>query len=164
MIEALWYKVEAAAIDTVQTARTNTVGCLTFRKDHRFLLIDLPSGRTLHYAEPLLLPGKFGKEQISYHGMNQTSKKWELVPTYGGKLVENIIQAIARDCLAVTMFRLAQANLRIVMHVHDEVVIESMDPERDLQISLNIMAEPIPWAIGLPLKGEGFISPYYKKE
>jgi DNA polymerase len=109
---------------------------------------------------------RFGSESVIYEGMNQTTKKWEAVETYGGKLVENIVQAIARDCLAYAMLRLDAEGYRIVMHVHDEAVIEA--PEAGAEAALinacQIMGEAIPWAPGLPLRADGYITPYYKKD
>ena len=98
--------------------------------------------------------------------MNQTTKKWEKVYSYGGKLAENIVQAIARDCLAFSMLRLSEEGHELVMHVHDEAIDETPKAEaaERLDNMLRIMSEEIPWAPGLPLKAEGFISDYYKKE
>jgi DNA polymerase len=120
------------------------------------LLIWLPSGRAIVYQNPQILEG--GK--ISYMGMNQTSKAWLRQETYGGKLVENIVQAVARDCLAVSMVRLAEAGYTIAMHVHDEVVAEG----GDLEEACRTMGEPIEWAPGLVLRADGYTCGYYVKE
>jgi DNA polymerase len=96
--------------------------------------------------------------------MNQTTKTWETVETYGGKLVENIVQAIARDCLAESMLSLDAAGYRIVMHVHDEVVIETDGSKGSLKDVIAIMSRPISWAKGLPLKADGYETYYYKKD
>jgi DNA polymerase len=94
---------------------------------------------------------------------NQTTKKWGLTDTWGGKLVENITQAVARDCLAEMLIRLRHKGMIAVFHVHDEVIVE-VDREDDLQTILDIMAQPLDWAPGLPLKGAGFCADYYQKD
>jgi DNA polymerase len=96
-------------------------------------------------------------------GPDQKTGKWSLISTYGGKLVENIVQAIARDCLAVSLMRVEQAGYDTVLHVHDEIGIESDQPE-DLEKVLDLMAEPVPWAPGLPLKAAGFTTDFYMKD
>ena len=100
---------------------------------------------------------------IHYYTVGQQTKKWEVTSTYGGKMTENIVQAIARDCLAVTLKRIDKKGLQTVFHVHDEVIIDApMDTTVDSICEL--MAEPISWAPGLILKGDGFESDYYKKD
>ena len=123
--------------------------------------VKLPSGRSLAYVEPTLEDGK-----ISFMGMNQVTRRWEKVTTWGGKLTENIVQAIARDCLVETMKSLKQKGLIVNMHVHDEIIVEVPENEGDekLQEIYSIMAQPIRWAQGLILKGDGFTSKYYKKD
>ena len=106
-----------------------------------------------------------GREHITYAGVNQETKKWARQETYGGKLVENVVQAIARDCLAETMMKVYKAGYTIVMHVHDELIADV--PESDTEapeIIAGIMKEPIEWAPGLPLKGEGYETKFYKKD
>jgi DNA polymerase len=127
-----------------------------------FLTITLPVGRKLFYPHPFLAPGKFGNDALHYMGVAQGSKKWSTIPTFGGKLVENVVQAIARDCLAEVLLRLNAAGYRTVFHVHDEAVVEH--PADALPDILSMMAESIPWAPGLLLKGDGFVSDFYKKE
>lgn len=170
-IVSLWWAMQNAAIDTIKTCKPNVVGVggkITFRReiDHRggadFLTMELPSGRKLFYAHPRLGTNKWGGESIAYMGMNQTSKKWGLLETYGGKLVENCIQAIARDCLAVAIMRVHSAGHKIVFHVHDELVCEVQEGELDS--ICKIMSEPIDWAPGLLLTASGFANDYYKKE
>ena len=144
---------------------------LTFRKEadadtkQEFLTIELPSGRKLFYAHPFLAPAKNfpDRQSLHYWGVNQTSKKWAQTDTWGGKLVENITQAVARDCLAETLVRLREKGMIAVFHVHDELIIE-VDDESGLQTMLDVMASPIDWAPGLPLRGDGFICDYYRKE
>ena len=96
--------------------------------------------------------------------MEQSSRQWVRISTYGGKLTENIVQAVARDCLAEAMLRLDKAGCRIVMHVHDEIVIDAPNGFGSLEDVLNIMGQPIPWAKGLKLKAEGFESQFYRKD
>lgn len=149
----------------------NTGAAIRFRHEadpitnQDFLTVELPSGRKLFYAHPKLLPAKKFPERESIHYMStsQTTKKWGLTDTWGGKLVENITQAVARDCLAETLIRLRHRQMIAVFHVHDEVIVEINDPN-DLDIILGIMAEPIDWAPGLPLKGAGFTCDYYQKD
>ena len=144
---------------------------LTFRRegdpntDQNFLTVELPSGRKLFYAHPFLAPAKNfpDRQSLHYWGMNQTSKKWAQTDTWGGKLVENITQAVARDCLAETLIELRKRQMIAVFHVHDEVIVE-VDREDDLDTILDVMAAPIEWAPGLPLKGAGFICEYYQKD
>jgi DNA polymerase len=106
-----------------------------------------------------------GREQIVYMGVNQTTKQWQEVETYGGKLVENVVQATARDCLAVAMTRVAAMGYRIVMHVHDEMIVDVPKEDRDALERINgAMSDPIPWAPGLPLKGDGYECDFYRKD
>lgn len=90
-----------------------------------FLTVQLPSGRKLYYCRPFLKENQFGKTAIHYHTMGQQTRKWEVTSTYGGKMTENIVQAIARDCLAATLERIAARGLQVVFHVHDEVIIDA---------------------------------------
>lgn len=166
----LWYSVENAAINVVKTGRPAGVHGLIFalEGDHTtgqfFLTITLPSGRKLYYAKPFLSPNQWGNDSLHYYGMNQTSKKWEVVDTYGGKLVENCVQAIARDCLAENIERLEAAGFPVVFHVHDEVVIDVENEKADLDVVCQIMSQPIAWAPGLPLKADGWVGSYYTKD
>jgi DNA polymerase len=171
----LWYAVENTALEVMRTGQPGGLrGVMIalegdFENGQNFLTITLPSGRKLFYAKPFLAANQWGNDSIHYYGMDQTTKKWSVMDTYGGKLVENIVQAIARDCLAVAMWRLTEAGFTIVMHVHDEVVLDEPDlgPEKREQYfktACDIMGQPIPWAPGLLLKADGFTSNYYKKE
>jgi len=169
-IVRLWYALENAAIGVVQTGRPAGVRGLLFAlegdraTDQFFLTITLPSGRKLFYAKPFLSPNQWGNDSLHYYGMNQTSKKWEVVDTYGGKLVENCVQAIARDCLAVNIERLEASGYSVVFHVHDEVVIDSSAEQTDLDVVCSIMGQLIPWAPGLPLKADGWVGSFYTKD
>ena len=133
--------------------------------DQKFMTIELPAGRKLFYARPFLAPAKNfpDRESLHYWSVNQTSKKWSETDTWGGKLVENITQAVARDCLAETLIALNHKRMNPVFHVHDEVIVE-VDREDELQAILDVMAQPLDWAPGLPLKGAGFTCEYYQKD
>jgi DNA polymerase len=165
----LWYSLEAAAIQVMETGQSVGVKGLIFaRESHHdtaqdFFTIQLPSGRKLYYAKPFLKENDFGKSALHYWGMDQVKKKWTVLNTYGGKLTENIVQAIARDCLAVAMVRVEQAGYETVLHVHDEMGIECDSPYELDQI-LDIMAQPINWAPGLLLKADGYTTTFYKKD
>ena len=128
-----------------------------------YMTVKLPSGRKLFYNEPHLTENRFGKQAVHYVGLNQTTKKWSTDSTYGGKLTENIVQAIARDCLAVTLERVIAAGYKPVMHIHDEIVIDATQ-DQNLDDVNEIFAQPIEWAPGLLLKGAGFESDYYMKD
>lgn len=164
-IVKLWKDINNAAIKAVTESKAIEKG-ITFQIANNCLLITLPSGRNLSYVNPKVIPGKFGSDALSYEGLNQQTKKWERTDTYGGKLVENIIQAIARDCLAHSMIKLTDADYGIVMHIHDEVVIEvpTGTADESLKQICKIMGESITWANGLRLKADGYITDYYKKD
>lgn len=163
-ITNLWWDVENAAMGSVDDKLpTKLQHGLLFTYDSDMLFITLPSGRRLTYMRPQIeLDHKHRKSIITYEGYEQG--KWSRLHTYGPKLVENIVQAIARDCLAEAMLRVHAAGYKIVMHVHDEVVLETQKGEGDLDAVCNIMALPLKWAPGLPLPAAGFITPYYKKD
>lgn len=168
-IVGLWARVDKLTTYTVETAQPTYLSGITFRleggndTDQRALTIELPSGRKLFYQSPHIGKNRFGRPSIHYMGTNQTTRKWEDHETYGGKLVENIVQAIARDCLAMTLERVIAAGYKPVMHIHDEIVIDAT-PDQKLDDVNAIFAEPIPWAPGLPLRGAGFESSYYMKD
>lgn len=168
-IKDLWYAVEQAALTVMQTAQPQGIYGLIFALEgdaiygQSFLTVQLPSGRKLYYPKPFLKENQFDKMAIHYYSVGQQTKKWEVTSTYGGKMTENIVQAIARDCLAVTIKRIHERGLQTVFHVHDEVIV---DAPSGVQVDYlcNIMSEPIPWAPGLILKGAGFESSYYMKD
>jgi DNA polymerase len=137
-----------------------------FEKIKNVLFITLPSGRRLAYVKPELMPHKRfeGKEEITYMGVDQTSRKWSRLGTYGGKLVENVVQAIARDCLAESLVRLENAGYKTVMHVHDEVVLEVPSGWSSAEQVAEIMGRDIQWAPGLPLRADAFETDYYRKD
>ena len=166
---ALWYAVENAALTVMETARPQGINGLIFALEgdliygQSFLTVRLPSGRKLYYPKPFLQENRFGKQAIHYYALGQQSRKWGVDSTYGGKMTENIVQAIARDCLAVTLRRIADKGLQTVFHVHDEVIIDA-PMETTVDEICDLMAEPIPWAPGLILKGAGFENGYYMKD
>ena len=165
----LWYAVGQAVMAVMQTAQPQGTHGLMFALESDiaygqcFLTIRLPSGRKLYYPEPFLHENDRGELAPHYYGIIKGKKKWGPISTYGGKMTENIVQAIARDCLAETLKRVDAKGLQVVFHVHDEVVI---DAPMDVTVEdiCAMMAEPIPWAPGLILKGAGFEGSYYKKD
>jgi DNA polymerase len=168
-IVALWYAVENAALEVMRTCRPAGVRGLIIAREgdyatgQDFLTVTLPSGRKLFYVKPFLSPNKWGKDSIHYYGMDQETKKWTTVDTWGGKIVENVVQAIARDCLAVSMQRLDAEGFNISFHVHDEVIIDAPE-DASLDDACTIMGQPIPWAPGLLLRADGFTTDYYCKD
>ena len=169
-IRDLWYAMEAAAVSVIQSgAPTGLHNILLAREVDPgngldFLTIRLPSGRKLYYANPSLGVNQWGNPSIMYKGMDQTTKKWKQIETYGGKLVENCVQAIARDCLAEALERLEALGYAVVFHVHDEVVIECTPDRADLDRVAAIMSQPLTWAPDLPLGADGWIGDFYKKD
>lgn len=175
-IVKLWKNIEATTILACKERRAiklNKYHGIVIASDGDVLTITLPSGRKLFYQEPEIFvkttKSKYGpwtRDAIRYKGTRQETKSWGWVDTYGGKLVENIIQAIARDLLADSMLRMDDAGYKIVMHVHDEAVAEVpiRNADKDLKIIEGIMGTPIPWAPGLPLDADGYVTPFYKKD
>jgi len=163
-IVAFWDSVNRAAITAVETGRTvslqHQVGFQVYKD---ILFIHLPSGRKLAYQQPRLLDGKYGPI-VTYSGTDQQKKTWGRQETYGGKLVENIVQAVSRDLLADAMLRLDAAGYKICMHVHDEVVLEVPTDKGSLDEIDAIMGASVPWASGLPLKADSYETLYYKKD
>ena len=159
-IPRFWRDTENAARRALENpGRTFTLPCgVKYQRDADALRCRLPSGRVLSYWDARLDDGS-----IVFMGQNQTTRKWEKTDTWGGKLVENITQAVARDCLAETLFRLHMLDLDPVFTVHDEVICE-VDDDLQLNDILAAMAAPIDWAPGLPLKGAGFCADYYQKD
>lgn len=170
-IKELWYTVEKAAVYTVTTGNPMTLDHgITFRLEvdpfygYRYMTIELPAGRKLFYPDPHIKLNNFDKEAV--HFKTQLNNAWVTESTYGGKLVENITQAVARDCLALTLMRLYGNGLPAIMHIHDEAVIEVPKDEADeyLDIVEKTFALPIPWAEGLVLTAAGFTNDYYMKD
>lgn len=163
----LWYTVQNCAINCILTGQTEVMQKnIYFSYENGNLVITLPSKRQLFYTKPQINSAT-GKDSLSYMGQNQTTKKWERIPTYGGKLTENLVQAIARDCLAEALLRLTQNGYRVLFHIHDEIIAEipkNENNENDLQLIIKLMCQVPEWAEGLPLNADGFINNYYKKE
>ena len=157
-----WKDVEEAAMETITSRKPQPCRFVTFRMAGRTLTVELPSGRRLAYHNARLENDpRYGRLQIVYDGTGE-SKKWMKLSTYGGKLTENIVQATARDCLAVALQRLDRAGHAIVMHVHDEAVLETTC--EDVEAVCAILGEPIAWAPGLPLTAAGFACDFYQKD
>lgn len=160
-IPRFWRDTENAAKRALQNpGRTATLpsGLVKYRRDKDVLRCILPSGRVLSYWD-----ARIENDSIVFMGQNQTTRKWEKTDTWGGKLVENIVQAVARDCLAVALLRLDAAGYRIVFHVHDEIIAEAPDGSR-WQDMADIMGQPIDWAPGLLLRGDGYATRFYMKD
>ena len=163
-IVKLWRKCEQAArtaIEEHRTVKASKLISFTHRGGHLF--VRLPSGRSLCYWKARINDDG----QLVYMGTNQTTRQWMETETWGGKLVENIVQAVARDCLAVAMQRVTRHGLQIVMHIHDEMIVDvplHYQPENVLELVNAEMGAEIEWAPGLPLKGDGYVCEYYKKE
>lgn len=179
MIRDLWNIVDSAAVtvitnggaQTIRSETTDAVITLACELDvitgTRYMTILLPSGRKLYYPSPEIGVNRWGNPSVSYMGQNQTTKRWERVETYGGKLVENIVQAIARDCLAIAIENLEAQGLHVVFHIHDEVVIDTpawADEDTMLDTVTKIMTKPIPWAQMLPLNADGWVDKFFKKD
>ena len=163
----LWRTCELAAKTAIQEHRTVRLAHgIAFSYINRNLFIQLPSGRKLCYWDTRLKQDDYtGRLSITYMGVNQETKQWGETETYGGKLVENIVQATARDCLAVAMTRVSTLGYKIVMHVHDEMIVDVPNTDTEAPSRINaIMAQPIDWAEGLPLKGDTYETPFYKKD
>lgn len=168
-ITQLWQTLEAAAIKAIQTGESVRVNRgIVVGRQWGMLTITLPSGRTLCY--PRVSIGierndgwRGDHEIIEYEGTNQTTKKWGKIRTYGGKLTENVVQAIARDILGVVILRAREAGLPVVFHIHDEIIVEAA-PGQTLQQVEDLFSKPITWCSDLPLKGAGYTTPYYLKD
>ena len=162
-ITEFWWKVDAAAFKAVKERCAVQMDRLLFEYRGGILFIYLPSGRKLSYVKPRLELNRFGREGITYEGVGE-SKKWTRIETYGPKMVENIVQAVSRDILAEAMLRLEKAGFDIVMHVHDEVVLEVPEGVSSVEEVNELMAVNPSWTMGLPLKAAGFESAFYKKD
>lgn len=160
-IPRFWRDAESAAVRAINNpGRTTTVPCgVKYRRDGDALRCRLPSGRILSYWDAKLDTDG----SICFMGQNQTTRRWEKTGTWGGKLVENIVQAYARDCLAVAMVRLAEEGWKICFHVHDEVIVEAPIGTSWEQVA-EVMGRPIDWAPGLLLRGDGYSTPFYRKD
>ena len=159
-IVEFWWAVDRAVMEAVRYKHTTSSYGLTFSCRSGMLFITLPSGRKLAYVKPKIGTNKFGGECITYEGVGAT-KKWERLDSYGPKFVENIVQATARDILCYAMRTLRCCS--IVMHIHDELVIEA-DPSMSLDAVCEQMGRTPPWATGLLLRADGYATPFYKKD
>lgn len=171
-IRNLWYSFNDAAIRVIQNGGSLRVRCCTFAREcdcirgTTCMTVSLPSGRKLYYVEPSVGENRWGGPSITYMGVNDKNK-WGHIETYGGKLVENVVQAIARDCLAQAIEHLEAAGLPVVFHIHDEVVIDTAAFDTNdamLDKVVKIMSTPIPWAEGLPLGADGWVGAFFKKD
>ena len=172
-IRDLWYALDNAAVKVITEGGTVGLNNLIVAREFDYnqgtdcMTITLPSGRKLYYVSPGIGENQWGNPSISYMGMDQKTKRWKRIETYGGKLVENCVQAIARDCLAYAIDNLEAAGLPVIFHVHDEVVIDVApwaDDDTMLKTVCDIMRQPAPWADGLPLNAEGWVGRYFKKD
>jgi DNA polymerase len=168
-IVRMWRNAENAAITAVKSGRKMGFNRgIVFDRQWGCLTVALPSGRTIVYPR-----AKVGierddswrgdHESLEYEGVNQTTRKWTSVRTYGGKIVENIVQAIARDILGEVILKAKRWNLDVVFHVHDEIIVEA-DKNTPLSLVESLFDEEIEWARGLPLKGAGYTTKYYMKD
>ena len=166
----LWYSLENAAVSVIQTGTPCGLRGLYLAREYDaqnnldFLTITLPSGRKLFYASPALGMNTWNRPSILYKGVNQKTRQWTQLETYGGKLVENVVQAIARDCLALAIEHLEDAGFHVVFHIHDEVVIDCPADKADLDKVVEIMTQQVPWAPDLPLNADGWVGDFFRKD
>lgn len=160
----IWATLEKAAKTCIRTGKRQEAARCVFRYAGGKLVITLPSGRHLHYVRARLEKDDRGREQITYWGTDQKTKRWGKQTTWGGKLLENIVQAFSRDCLAVLMEKLRDRSYQQIMLVHDEDVMDIPKNFGSLDEVLGLMKEPISWAPGLPLKGAGYRNEWYYKD
>lgn len=161
-IKDFWYLLGRAFEDAITDGKVTTLDRnMKVFKSNGNVYIQLPNGRIIGYVTPRIKDG-----QVSFLGLNQTTRKWEWTKTWGGKLTENVVQAIARDCLCETLKGCDEIGAKTIMHVHDEVICEVPTEEKETKFKqlLDVMAKPISWAPDLVLVGDGFISEYYKKD
>lgn len=169
-VVAFWWECDRAARNAIANPSQQfqaAGGRITYGMVGNHLVCRLPSGRHLVYRDARLVPNpdRPGQDDISYMGVDQYTRKWTRLRTYGGKLVENIVQAVARDIMADTLLRAAKDGMRPILTVHDELLCEEPESHADGRLAhlLKLMAAPPAWAAGLPLKGEGWVGDRYKK-
>ena len=162
-IVKLWTEVGNTAMKAIKEKTIVSLGKLVFMYERWILFIRLPSGRRLSYIKPRIGTNRFGGDSITYMGVG-ASKKWERLETFGGKLVENIVQAIARDLLASAMMNVANAGYDIVFHVHDEIIAEVPDGQGSVDEMCMLMSINPDWADGIPLIADGYECEYYRKD
>lgn len=168
-IVKFWSRIERACLDAIRGQRRVPFGrCMAAEYRRGVLMIELPSGRRLCYPRARITVETFDdwrgdKEGIEYESVNQTTRKWGATRTYGGKLTENVVQAIARDILGEVLLRARRAGMDVVFHVHDEIIVDA-----PATVTLDAVAAlfdtPPEWCPGLPLKGAGYTTPYYLKD
>ena len=160
-IKAFWSKLDEAVRYAIQGIPVQMDRNMAVYKNGDVLFIRLPNGRSIAYVKPVIM-----NNEISYMGLNQTTRQWTRITTWGGKLTENVVQSIARDCLCDTLATLEAENFRPVMHVHDEVICEVPKDEADARLArlTEIMGTPPAWAPDIVLTADGFQSDYYKKD
>ena len=158
--------MENAAKRSIKTksSAVDEQGGILFEYERGNLFMTLPSGRRIAYVNAAIGENRFGNESIVYAGQNQVTRKWDTLETYGGKLVENCVQATARDCLRDCMMRMDDEGFDIRMHVHDEVIVNEPIGGRTLDDLIAVMREPPDWAQDLPLNAAGFAGSFYKKD
>ena len=161
-ITKFWWDVDKAASTCVRERTATETHGIRFYYQSGMMFVVLPSGRRLVYVKPKMGLNRFGNESVTYEGVGE-QKKWLRLESYGPKFVENIVQATARDILAEAMLRLNAAGYRIVMHVHDEAVIEA-PPDTSLENICSVMGQTPTWASGLLLRADGYVCDYYKKD
>lgn len=162
-ITQFWWDVDATAIKAVTEKKQTRVGKIIFEYKSGILFVTLPSGRKLSYVKPRMALNKFDRNGLTYEGIEENGK-WGRIETYGPKLVENIVQGTARDLLAEAMLRLKKQGFDIVMHIHDEAVLEVPEGVSSVEEVCAIMAEQPEWAKGLPLRADGYECAFYKKD
>lgn len=162
-IVKFWWDVDAAATKAFRAKTEVRLGALCFSCRSGMMFITLPSGRRLSYVKLRLMPNRFNRESLTYEGVGE-NKKWSRIETYGPKLTENIVQATSRDLLALAMLRLRNAGFEIVMHIHDEAVVEVPEGVSSVDEICRIMSEAPAWAAGLPLRADGYECEFYKKD
>ena len=168
-IVKMWGIIEKAAISAIKTGKSVTVHRgIQIGRRWGMLTITLPSGRTICYPRAVIETEyndgwRGDHEIIEYEGLNQTTKKWGSIRTYGGKLTENIVQAVARDILGIVILRAREKGLPVVFHIHDEIIVEAT-PDQTLDQVEALFSKPIDWCRDLPLKGAGYSTPYYLKD
>lgn len=163
-IVRFWRTVQDAAMDAIKGKPRRLPHGISFIREAGILFIGLPSGRRIAYVKPEIGENRFGGKSITYMGVDQTSKKWTRLETWGGKLVENIVQAFARDCLAENIVKLEERGYKVVFHVHDEVVLDEAKGFSSAKEVAALMGQPISWAPGLPLNADAYECEYYKKD
>ena len=162
-IVKLWSQVGNAAMEAIRDRKAVALGNLAFMYESGILFIRLPNGRRLSYVKPRIETNRFGCDSVTYMGIG-ASKKWERLETFGGKLVENIVQAIARDLLATAMLNVTDMGYDIVFHVHDEIIAEVPFGQGSVEEMCRLMSINPDWAEGLPLNADGYECEYYRKD